>query len=101
MLDIINHISIASNEATNRSKTFAERPHYQVNFVGQIEMGRRTSPTTGHTDTVRVIDHDTRAITLADFDNFGQRRNITAHAVDTIDHNQFARFGRQFAQNAV
>jgi hypothetical protein len=50
---------------------------------------------------MRIVYHDARAVALADFHHFGQRGDVTAHAVHAVHHHQLARFGRQVRQHAL
>src|SRR5450432_669465 len=74
-------VRAASDKAANAGETLAERPHDQVNLVGQAEMRRCPMSVARDANAMRVIDHDARAILLADGDNFRHRRDVAAHTV--------------------
>ena len=101
MLDVMHHVLRPGDEAADAGEALAERPHDQVNVVGQAEVRRRAAPVAGHAHAVRVVHHDARAVFLADCDDLRHRRDVAAHAVDAVNHHQLPGIGGQLAQQVV
>ena len=73
VLDVMHGLGAAGDEAADGGEALAEGAHDQVDLVRQAEMRRRAAPSAGYAQAMGVVDHDARAVTLADLDQFRQR----------------------------
>src|SRR5258708_3458267 len=95
MLNVMQHIQFARDESAHRGKTLAEPAHNDVYVVLQSEVCCRTTTIAEHPNTMSVINHDSCAVLLANGYDFGQWRNIAAHAVDAIHNHELTRCIRE------
>ena len=98
----VDGIEIGSNESTDGCQRLRESSHDQINLVGQPEMvAHATSLLAEDTDAVSLVDHNRTVVLMLQLNDCGEIAKVTFHREDTIDHNQFHGFLRQFLQHAL
>ena len=89
MTKIIDQILFASNVSANGGNRFAQRAHLDVDHIVEAEMFfDAASGFAEHTDRMRLIHHQIRAVLFADGGHARQIDHIAVHREDRVGDDQ-------------
>ena len=86
---VVDDLVRAGDEAAAGGERLRERPHPQVDAVLDPEQLGRPGPARAeHAGAVRLVDHQARAVGLAQLDDLGQRGDVALHREDAVDDDE-------------
>ena len=98
MLDVVDHLYIRNDEASQGRERLAERAHDDIDLVVHTEMGgRAVALFPEHPDEWAVVDHQTYIVIPQTGYDLRQRSDVPFHAEDAVDDDQSAVFGLAFS----
>ena len=89
MLDPVEYLLRACDEAADGGQRLREGAHHQVDFIFDSEVAGGASPSfADDAERMRVVNEEAGLVAAADIDDLGQRRDVAAHAVDAVDYHE-------------
>ena len=86
---VVDDLVRAGDEAAAGGERLRERAHPQVDAVLDPEQLGRPGPARAeHAGAVRLVDHQARAVRLAQLDDLGQRGDVALHREDAVDDHE-------------
>src|SRR5260370_42664461 len=87
----IDQIAAAADVATQYADRLRKRSHLNVHSTVKPKMvDRATAGAPEDTGRVSVVDHHDRAVSLRDFDQGGQRRDVAIHREHAVGNEQLS-----------
>ena len=87
----LDHLGGARDHAAARGQGLGERRHPQIHVgLDAEELAGACAARAEHAEAVGLVDHQPRAVLLAERDDLRQRGDIALHRVDAVDHDEDA-----------
>ena len=88
---VLDHLRRAGDEAAAGGERLGEGAHPQVHALLDAEQLRGAGAARAeHADAVRLVDHQPRAVALAEPADVTQRRDVALHREDAVDDHEHA-----------
>ena len=88
---VVDHLGRPGDEAAAGGERLGEGAHAQVDAVLDAQqLGGARAARAEHAGAVRLVDHQARAVALAQLDDVHQRRDVALHREDAVDDDQHA-----------
>ena len=101
VLDPVDDVLVARDEAAERGKALREGAHRYVDIIQLVEMDRRAAAAAEDTDGVCIVHVQPRAVFAAKWAELGQVDDIASHGEDSVHHDEDAAFLGDFLENAL
>src|SRR5512135_3455436 len=89
MFHEVNNILVGNHKSTDRGKRFAVRPHDDIHVLFHAEMlGSTPSGLSQDADAMGIVHHEPGAVFPAERYDLRKGRNITFHAVHTVNNDE-------------
>jgi hypothetical protein len=90
---IVHHLGIADDRATNRGQRLAEGDRDQIRAIAVAEMCRGAAALAEHPDRMRVVYDQPGSVPAADLSDLRQPADVALHRVHAVDHHKPASVG--------